>query len=535
MKELDENFKEYLGGGLREDVGVSPNTPRMELMYNLRAAGEKGAEDADTPAQAISTTHTEQAATRLLVGESQVMVMDTIGGDMVAKIMLLSDRTIGTADKLTTGTIPNMMTDSGTVTPTTGHGYSFVEVDGIWFITNGAALITNVDLGYTAAWNGGNNDLAVIPTGLCMYNDRFVACGLNTTGSFFDGGTANNLNSLWTDVWSLYKSFEDGRGIARQADLMDDSYVMIGTPGGGSSDLPFAIEQMLFSGHESAAHGHVRNAATHGEIVFVRVPWNGNALAVQQLGDNIIVYGDTGVGLITPIRGDTTRAQVAVEYFKIEQILDIGILNKSAHIGDKTQQTFIDTRGDIWRINAEGQLTRLGYKEFISPLTAANVLMSQDIREGDIYIGDGSATCYQLSPFGLSKARYIYNDILPYTDGALYGVWVAEDSAGDVSTFTTVQFNFGNRQYKVLQEISIEQGGFTAPTAKASNRFGHAASFTANSFTALNFDGSVFQGVQGSDFKLLWASGAVAAGAGIDDITLFYKVSTKRRLRDIIT
>lgn len=532
MKEFPLAMREYLTNGLRPDARTPVDTPFMELLYNLKPNIE-GLLAIDIPNPAIASVHTEQAATRLLVGESQAIVMDTIGGDMVAKIMDLSDRTLGT-DLLTSGAIPDMNDDTGTITLTTGSRYQFVEKDGVWFITNGSALLTNALLGYTETWNGANKATSAIPTGMTVYNDRLVLCGIKSDLSgIFTGGTAGDLDTLWTNVWDIQRKFKDARGITQRDEEFDASYVVVGPPSGGSADLPFFMEQMLMSGYQAANHGYVLQAAAHGEIMFVKVPWHGEAIAVAPLGDNLIVYGDTGVGIIRPISGDTTQAQIPVQYFTVEPLLDIGILNESAFVGDKSQQTFIDTRGDVYRINVEGGITKLGYQEYISPLTDASVLMSFDQRENDIYISDGSDS-YILTPQGLAKSRFTFNDILPYNDGSFYGVWVTD--GGDTSSFKTIPLTMKTRQLKFTGDVSFEMSaGFTSPQAAYDHKTGNGSSYTSATLLNFNPDNEMVPALQGTDLKLKFSSGAVAANTAIHDINIIYKVTSHRRMNTIIS
>ena len=537
MKEEVLVIEEALTNGLRRDARTKIDEPFLEACYNLRPTPH-GLVELNEATQAISSTYTETIDTRILVGESEVMVMDTKTStdpdQMQAFPMTLSTRALG-SDLLTSGTIPDATDDDGTQPPFqiqahAGNNYSFIEVDGVWFITNGNGYISNIDL-YTAAWNGSNITNSAVPTGVCMYNDRLVMCGFTSSLSgIFAGDTGSNITKLWTNIWEARRTFSDARGISSDDDAMDDSYVMIGNPSGGSSDVPFDHEMMLVSGYAATSHNEIIEAVGEGLILFVKIPWKGAAQAVAQLGDNIIVYGDHGIGIIRPDRNDVTLAGINLEYFEVEQLLDVGLMNPMTHVGDKTQQTFIDSRGDIWRINAKLELQRLGYKEWIGSLTGADVIMSMDPREGDIYISDETAG-FLLTPSGLATPRYVLNGILPYSDGVLYGLWTVV--GGDTNSFKTHPFNMGSRAIKLVGNVSIEQDNITAPTAHVDYKVGYAAGYSTNTLVALNGEGDIYAGQQGTDFKFSFQSGARIADAYISRIRLRFKRTDKRRRRHL--
>jgi len=537
MKEELFTYEEHFVNGLRRDAREKINAPFLDACYNLKPS-PYGLVEVHVPVLADSDSYVHSVDTRILVGESQVIVMDTDGTpDIQAFVMDLSDRSLG-SDLLTSGQI-NDATDDGAVgvsgqNLTVGNNYQFVEVDGVWFITNGVSFLTNIDL-YTAEWNGAIQANSALPKGVCLYNDRFVMCGLensNATGAdkAFAGNTNNPLQTLWTNVWEAQRTFAESRGINSDDDIMNGSYVVTGTPSGGSSDVPFDLEMMLVAGYKSARHMEVVDAASDGQILFTKIPWKGDALGVSQLGDNLIIYGDYGVGIMRPIRGDSTSGQIPVEYFEIEQILDVGIINAVAHVGDRLQQTFIDSRGDVYRITADLKLTKLGYREFIKPLVDADINMSFDPREGDVYISD-EVNGFLLTPTGMCTPRFILNGILPYSDGVLYGTWTVD--SGNTSTFKTHPTNMDSSAFKFMQYLSFDQEGpFTAPTAHMDYKIGYAGSWITNTLLALNVDGDVYPGQQGTEFKLSWASGAVAVDSRISRVRARFKRTDKRRRRN---
>jgi len=288
---------------------------------------------------------------------------------------------------------------------------------------------------------------------------------------------------------------------------------------------------MLVSGFVTASHLEIVEAVAQGQIIFVKIPWKGLAVSVAQLGDNIIVYGDQGIGIIRPDRNDVTNAGVNLEYFEVEQLLNVGILTRRSYVGDKNQQTFIDARGDIWQINAKLELRKLGYREWINSLVnPTDIVMSFDPREGDIYISNEIAG-FVLTPSGLATPRHVLNAILPYTDGVLYGFWTV--IGANTNSFKTHPFNMGSRAIKLVGNISIEQDNITAPTAHVDHKIGYAASYSANTLVALNGEGDIYAGQQGTDFKFSFASGVRIANAYISRIRLRFKRTDKRRRRHL--
>lgn len=107
--------------------------------------------------------------------------------------------------------------------------------------------------------------------------------------------------------------------------------------------------------------------------------WPGTVLAIRELGENVIVYGDKGITLMNPVSEPAT--------FGFRNLGAIGI--KSAWSIDGTSQIhfFITSPGELWRFTEKGP-ENLGFKEWLAPMT--NPVLNWDERERRLYISDGT-------------------------------------------------------------------------------------------------------------------------------------------------
>ncbi len=176
--------------------------------------------------------------------------------------------------------------------------------------------------------------------------------------------------------------------------------------------------------------------------------WAGWVYDSRKLGDKIVVYGENGVTLLTPTTA--TYGGYTVLKYGMQTIYRIGVKNKGAVGGDESRHFFIDTIGQLFKV--DDKLERLGYNEYLSSMI--NPILTWDAEKNLLYICDG-LTGYIYSPDNKSMGSGPVNITgIGSRDGTKYVL-----ASG---TITTPPFNwcsdiydFGTRKNKTITGIEI--------------------------------------------------------------------------------
>ena len=257
---------------------------------------------------------------------------------------------------------------------------------------------------------------------------------------------------------------------------------------------------------------------------FRNIPWPGDVLRVRRLGDVVVVYGDQGVGLAIP-------AGEPIPTFGFKELLNVGIVSKGAIGGDEHAQAFVDEEYWLWLIT-EGQAPkRLGYQEFMSNLTGANINIAYDPGDQEFYISDGS-TSYLLTKYGLCETFQRVTSVIRVSDTTHGPV-----SEGSDESFTlwTDTMDFGTRGFKTLGhiELGVDTGGVDQDVQVAvSSRADKKSALSASSWINTNPEGVGFSGRTAHEFRV-GVKAAAYGGMKLDYINSHIKVVDKRAIRGV--
>lgn len=253
--------------------------------------------------------------------------------------------------------------------------------------------------------------------------------------------------------FTSYRLFTNGVTMVR---------VLNGTPaiGGAIATIPLFRTCCNFKGQcvagnvTSSWHGRGVNSviwSAIGSIDFT--PGIGNTAGfrdlpsevygVRHLGDRILCYGAKQLGWLLP-------ASDPAPTFGYKNILSVGLAGRYAHGGDELEQVFVDEEGWLWRLNEQG-LKRLGYREFMTQMTASSIVVTFDRFKRDFGISDG-AKSFLLSPHGLSETHQAISGMLR-RDGALVGDY--EDLGKHDFRILTDTLDFGYRGAKTLMTYEV--------------------------------------------------------------------------------
>ena len=255
-------------------------------------------------------------------------------------------------------------------------------------------------------------------------------------GSYILGTNGSILVQYASSAWTSFASATD---IPRMSTLCDFKGQLIGGNvkttwnGCGTSSLIWSeIGNAKFTPTKLNTAG------------FRNIPWPGDVLKVKRLGDLIVVYGDQGIGMLVPVNDP-----IATYGFK--EVLNIGLASKGAVGGDEHSHVFVDKEGWLWGIE-EGQTPkRLGYQEFFSALTAADIMISLDPSEQEFYISDGSKG-YLLTPWGLCETYQRFTSLFR-SGSTTYGP--VSDGSDTSFTLTTDTLDYGLRGFKTMTTIEL--------------------------------------------------------------------------------
>lgn len=255
-------------------------------------------------------------------------------------------------------------------------------------------------------------------------------------GSYILGTNGSALVQYASSAWSTFASATD---IPRVSTLCDFKGQLIGGNvkttwyGCGTNSLIWSeLGNAKFTPTELNTAG------------FRNISWAGDVLRVKRLGDLVMVYGSQGIGVLVPVSDPVVT-------FGLKEILNVGIASKGAVGGDEHSHVFVDEEGWLWRVDEGQGPKRLGYQEFFSAMTAANLTVVLDPSEQEFYISDGS-TSYLLTPYGLCETYQSITSLLR-SGNASY----APFSAGSDTSFTltTDTLDYGLRGFKTTTTVEL--------------------------------------------------------------------------------
>ena len=207
--------------------------------------------------------------------------------------------------------------------------------------------------------------------------------------------------------------------------------------------------QLLAGGITSDWHGCGRNSVAWAAVrtdnfdAFPEAGWlhfnNNKVLWLQQIGNRIIVYGDTYItSLILYDIG-----------FGEKPVFSFGLANPYAVAGDTTTHVFINTLGQVWKYSQNGEYVNLDYSYLFSPYLS-EVRVVYRAQYDDFYLTVPSLQrSYVLTSEGLGEA----NQCVLACSG-LTGV--GSPSIANVFRLLTTDFQFSQTSQDTLREIELQ-------------------------------------------------------------------------------
>lgn len=253
------------------------------------------------------------------------------------------------------------------------------------------------------------------------------------------------------------------------------------------------------------------------EAGFRNIPWEGDVLRVKKLGKGVVIYCENGIGVLTPF--EQTYGWTTLE--------EVGILNKAAVAGNENVHVFVDSDNNIWRVNKSFNLEKLGYREYMGLMTAADVVVEHNPVLREFHISDDSYG-FVLTEFGLASCYQEVTTVV-VDNGVSYGVFDDQgDSEARILTDTT---DFGLRGRKTIELVELGVNHTSGDVnAFAQWKSAKTGSFSAAPNNLVNPHGVANIKVTASEFRV-GVTFDNYAGVELDYINMRIKLSDKRFVR----
>lgn len=372
---------------------------------------------------------------------------------------------------------------------------------------------------------------------LAAFDDRLFLGGLE--GTYFASGR-------WTTLYNVWRDVSEDNVFTGSDETFDTQYLMYSDESGGDVDWPFeTLKGML--GFEASdpelaemIQLIIRDAFIQRRVGIIPCRFTGPIRTLKRLGDNLIVYGQRGVSILSKDgSGGYNETPINMR----------GVPSRGAVAGDGSEHIIIDTDGELWRLNSSGAV-RLGFKEFIASLTLASTITSFDPEFRETWISDGSAT-YILTPSGLGGPVSLLPSSLvrSYATQTLVGTAPTVDynitvtpptdldhTDPDIVLIRTVPVDFSRRGQKHVTTIHVASEGIRDGRATVHYRQDQ----TSATFTRRNQDKVNLQGVARIDVNLVDGMIEVLGVAPTQDaeynyIEARYQTDDSRHIRGITT
>ncbi len=401
-------YKQHLINGICPDSDMDRGAPFLELLQNLRC-DRFGAKPFDTLTQPWSDSYLNGLNTKLYP-YPQYFQLKTVGLLCFEDEIYTVNYSAGTATLLSV----KDFSDLTTAFDITGTGpWHLIDLYGTWMLFNGTSTIMQIGVGGPVY---GTNEVT-IKTG----------CDYRETRAFFGGFNPSNCYALAD--WATYLAGYDDNIPDDVRDMLDG---LAGGLGRNSvwwsswygSDLLwlFSLTYMKFKNLTGSTNNgyseadpfwrHLRKMGQSGNRVM---PWQGDVVRIQELGEGVMVYGKTdssvrpggACGLVPVDAGSASTFGIK----RTAWPTGMGIATRSAAGGDAFMHVAVSEEGELWTISADFVAERAGgygYRDVFSDYVNGSdeIVVSLDTSRRDFYISDGTQ-CHVLTPTGLCKAPWM--------------------------------------------------------------------------------------------------------------------------------
>ena len=381
---------------------------------------------------------------------------------------------------------------------TAGEAWNFVDYGSqSWFLFNGACIVFKSKL---EEFTGTDSNKAFV------VDDVDIECGCTHRGRHLMGGFdpvsfwKDDWDTFWDDWIDKYEEITDNLP-DNLRDNVKNNFIWWGQIGGGDALSLFFpnVVRLGVTDDESSYDEDERpmlfDILEKNDGGFLPVHWQGKVYQMLPMGKNVILYGSEGIGALT-LELDP------IPTYGYKELTNFGTFSRLSAGGDDKGHMFISTKGDLWSINMELEVRKLGYNEYLSSIVNSDLVIQYEPYLNDYYISDGTDS-FMLTKDGLCKIRECVTSLFMY-EGNLIGV--AKDVAGVgrgdfIATTDSIDFDY--RAKKMIQLIEVAVDTKDPIFVAIDYRHSKDESYTRSSFVRTNPEGVVILPVSGLDFRIV--------------------------------
>lgn len=491
------DFTEVIQRGLRPDSRMPVGAPYLTTCTNMRPT-PYGLKDFNAVVQPITAAElTALSITKswpfpqLFRGKSVTLLFSATGVFTVTE----SPANDWQLTAITTYNAADMASASpATKAITTGGPWHFVDFYDTWMAFNGVSTVFKVGAS-SGVWT---TDAVTISTG-----------GDYKEARVFYAGFTSNMYALAD--WPTFLGTLDGTLIPTEFSsktLLDDmgaNWVWWSAIGGGDLLWLFNLAFMKYASLGTTPDTGFSSDRYYFQELWRRneagarpMPWQGTVYQVKQLGDVMMAYGTGGVSALVPGGDPATFGLRTPTGWGTR----LGVASRSSAGGGPLGHLVVDEAGELWGIGPDLNCTRLGYKEWLSPMLANQIVVSFEEQLGEYYISD-QTSCYIYSQNGgFAKAPY-HPTTVHFADATPVGIitassspttvdirseWFRGGAVGEITTLERVR----------LGTTDIESTGWSV---YVEYRFKKGKAETSTAAVVANADGMALFNVPGLEFR----------------------------------
>jgi len=390
---------------------------------------------------------------------------------------------------------------------------------GIWFLTNGQYFIYRIP----SNDDGGSVKPAVVSS--------FTAGTVANFKGRLVLGDIGTPPSKMTGFFNEWKEMDHAatRTIGENTSF-DRSWLVYSDLGGTARDVPFFDFMSMFDQYggntitddlKTDMNVVIRDALEKGTMGFFPIRNKGDIRRIQPIGDYLMVYTTKGV----------SRISITESGFVEDDMVDYGITSIGNAGGDMREHLFVDDSGHLNRTDANGNVERLGYDEYLTAVSGSGCLISVDPLDRFYNIANGTYG-FMYTRTGLCKTPY-YMPTSLWRDGPLYGPRILNNNYTTI--IETDIFDGGFRGVHEVTHVRIATYDTTGWTVTPKWRLNKNDAFTSEAAVAFDDRGDARIKVSGIEFKLLFTvANVVSPVAEMERIEIEMRQGGKKKLRQLI-
>ena len=373
---------------------------------------------------------------------------------------------------------------------TAGSSWHFVDCGDSYFLFNGSCVV----------FKSGKESLDDASAKVFCQNTVTVQSGCVHKGRVIVGGfdSSNLWQSHWTSIFTAWKAqFGASDPDTGSQDDIGGNWVMWSSIGGG--DIPlWLFAQPSYTYDLSIIEQRVIEKIRLNEMGWMMMPFQGTVRRVAPLGELVVVYGDDGVALLKFNPPTEHRPSTyGVVGFKM-----VGVESRDAVGVSPFLHVFYDASGVLWSVESNGNITRLGYSEFLYDIVGGDAVVSFDEYENRFVIAGAN----EAFAFGEGALTEHFQRVtgMHFVDGGTVGLSDDLDGATDgQARIVTNIIDFDTRGVKTITSVHIACDTTATLEVAVDYRHDQSSGFTRTGFVPVNSEGVAFIRITGTDMRVV--------------------------------